>query len=439
MAPLIELDATVADLYRTHGITGPFITSTHCSFAHLDLHPFWTRETIFPEDEEPIPYSADEQERNRVRKIILGLKPIRRALVLGDMDVLFLSPCAAKENVDRIFNQLIPEQRPRARYVDLDQGDVDQQLHRLSQGRTLIYWRPQGWMLEHKCLVPPRVAYELNSKLYLVNSGIRTPASEPIQLAPNVADSVLGTRELPFVVKLFLAGCGFGTHLVTSEARRQIMLAAMAEYQSRGGTHVLLSEYIRAKQCDLSAHFVIGAPSDTHNKDNPLIMGVAMQSLTNDGHWTGSSIDYGAQDELRGLLRDTIRDTTRRLPKSFVGWCGVDVLIDEQDGQWVVDLNARFTGSMALCLLSSHFYKRLGFRFAEAGSFQYRGECGDVSEILSRDIETGKVVMNAVASIDDGVNMVDLIWGGHSRQDLASTADLLRAELSRERWSVEEA
>ncbi|KIW70166.1 hypothetical protein PV04_02461 [Phialophora macrospora] len=438
MAPLIELDATVADLYRTHGITGPFITSTHCCFAHLDLHPFWPRETVFPEDEEPIPYSADEQERNRIRKIVLGLKPVRRALVVGDMDVIFLCPRAAKENVDRVFNQLIPEQRPRAQYIDLEGENVDQQLRQLSQGKKLVYWRPQGWMLEHQCLVPPSVAYELNSKLYLVNSGIRTPASEPIQLPPNISDSVLATRKLPFVVKLFLAACGFGTHLVTSEERRKTMLAAMAEYQSRGGTHVLLSEYIRAKQCDLSAHFIIGAPSDAHNRDNPLIMGVATQSLTNDGHWTGSSIDYAAQDELRDLLRTSIRDTTRRLPESFVGWCGVDVLIDEQDSQWVVDLNARFTGSMALCLLSSHFYKRLGFRFAEAGSFQYRGECGDVSKILSRDIETGKVIVNAMVSIDEGVNMVDLIWGGHSRQDLALTADLLRTQLKHERGSVEE-
>lgn len=436
MPPLITLDNTVADLYREHGIEGPFITSAYCSFAHMDLHPEFPREKTFPEDEEPVPYSTDEKERSRLRKMILGLKAVRRSFVVGNMDsVILLGPGADKKNVERVFNQLIPEQRPRSQYIDLEDGDVRQNLAALVHGKKIIYWRSQGWMLDHSCMVPLNVSYELNSKLYLATSGIQTPASEVVGLPDeDSTDSILATRALPFVVKLFLAACGFGTHLVTTEDRRTTMLAAMAEYKKRGGSRVLVSEYINAKRCDLSAHFVIGAPENKRNRNNPTIVGVATQSLTPDGQWTGSSIDYGAQDHLRILLTEIIRDTTKRIPESFVGWCGVDILIDEEDKQWVVDLNARFTGSMGICLLSDHFYRRLGLRFAECGPFRYTGETTDIYEILARDIGAGKIVVDAVVSIDDGLNMADLIWGGYSMEDLAQTAGLIRTQISL--WEV---
>ncbi len=433
MPPLIELDTTVAELYYKHGIEGPLITSTYCSFAQMDLHPEFPRETIFPEDEEPVPHTSDETEQKRLRKIIMGLKAIRRAFVLGNMDtIILLAPGVERETVEQAFNQLVPEQRPRPNYIELEKGGVQEQLFESTRGKNLTYWRPQGWMLTHDCMVPPHVAYELNSKLFLKTSGIRTPKSEVISLPDDVsADNILVTRKLPFVVKLFLAACGYGTHLVTTEDRRRTMLAAMSEYKKRGGTRVLVSDYINAKRSDLSAHFVIGAPDNERNRDNPTIVGIASQDLTPDGQWTGSSIDYGAQAELRSLLVEVIRDTTRRIPESFVGWCGVDILIDQEDKQWVVDLNARYTGSMALCLLSEHFHKRLGLRYAECGAFQYQGELADVYELLEEDIETGKIIVDAVVSIDEGLNMVDLIWGAHSSEGLVQTAELIRTSLAR--------
>jgi hypothetical protein len=436
MAPLVELDHTVAELYRKHGIRGPFITTTHCAFAQMDPHPEWPREATFPEDEEPIPYGDDdEEEKNRLRRIILGLKPVRRALALGDMDVIMLLASGISAlNVERVFNHLVPHQRPRPKYINLEQGHVHERLLELGRGKKLVYWRPQGWTLEHNCMVPPQVAYELNSKEYLARSGIPTPASQVVTLPDNLGPSteyVLSARQLPFVVKLFLAACGFGTHLVTTEARRQTMLEAMVQYKKRGGSSVLMSDYIDARQSNISAHFVIGAPGDERDKRDPLLLGVATQSLTADGRWTGGSIDYGAQPELQALVQDTIRDTTSRMPDSFVGWCGVDIMIDKQDKQWVVDLNARYTGSVALCLLSKHFHKRLGLRFAEAGSFRFGGDCAKVYDVLSQQIESGDIVVNALVNLDDKSAMVDLIWGGRSREDLARLGEHIGRELQR--------
>lgn len=177
-------------------------------------------------------------------------------------------------------------------------------------------------MLDHDCLLDTNMSYEMNSKRYLITSGIRTPESEMIGLVTgNTYSSILSSRGLPFVVKLPLAGCGFGTWLVTTEARRHDMLAAMIKYMEQSGTEVLVSTYINLKQ-DLGAHFVVGAVGDERNRDNPLFLGVTVQNLTASGHWTGGSIDYSAQTALESLVRNTVRETTRLLPESFVGWLG---------------------------------------------------------------------------------------------------------------------
>lgn len=93
--PSVRLDTTVADLYGKHGIHGLFTATTHCVFAHMDLHPEFLRETVYPEDEEPVPYGADEQEIANLRKVILGLKPVKRAFALGNLDVILFTPDAA--------------------------------------------------------------------------------------------------------------------------------------------------------------------------------------------------------------------------------------------------------------------------------------------------------------------------------------------------------
>lgn len=73
-------------------------------------------------------------------------------------------------------------------------------------------------------------------------------------------------------------------------------------------------------------------------------MGVTVQTLTPDGKWVGGHIDYSMQNELRQLVRETVRDTTRRLPATLMGWAGVDIVANKEGEQYVVDLNARFTG-----------------------------------------------------------------------------------------------
>jgi hypothetical protein len=220
-----------------------------------------------------------------------------------------------------------------------------------------------------------------------------------------------------------------GSWLVTTEVQRDEMLAGVTRFMARGGTEVLVSAYVNTKQ-DLSAHLVVGAKGDKRDRNNPLIVAVSVQSLSTDGHWTGGRIDYSLQSTLKSLVRDIVRETARLLPESFVGWAGLDIVVDEEGKQWVVDLNPRFTGSVPLCLLSDHFFKQRGLPFAEFAAIPYGGAVENAYNLLSQEIDSGKIVINGMANVAEQSNMVDLIWGGRDEEDLAKTAESIRLKLS---------
>lgn len=427
----IRLDTTLAELYRNHGIKGPFIVTMYCVFGHLDLHPSFPREICYPEDEEPVPFSDDKSEQDRLKRIILGLKPLRRAFGLGNMDVIFFEPNATAAGMQRALSQLEPSQRHRPRFLDLDKGNLSQQLLDVSKDKKLLFWRPQGWMKDHTCLIDPQEGYDINSKKFLVTSGIKTPGSIIADLQdmdlddPNI---ILHKRALPFVLKLCRAGCGFGTFIATDEPHRATMINAMKTYKSRGVTEVLVSDYIDLVQ-DLAVHFLIGAADSERNHNDPLILGVTVQKLTPDGKWVGGHIDYSAQGGLHDLVRETVRDTARRMPRSYVGWAGIDIVVDRQGQQWVVDLNARFTGSMPICFMSNHFWKRRGLPLAQFGAFGYSGKVDAIYERLRPLLDFGQVIVTATAEIYEGDNMADIVWGGRDAADLQRVEEWIKEKL----------
>ncbi|ORY61574.1 uncharacterized protein BCR38DRAFT_459420 [Pseudomassariella vexata] len=429
----IRLDTTLADLYRANGIEGPFIVTMYCVFGHMDLHPEFPRELVYPEDEEPVPYANDEKEIAHLRRVILGLKPLRRAFGLGDMEVIFFEPNITAKGMERALAQMVPEQRHRPTIVNLDQGDVLEQLRQVTMGRKLLFWRPQGWMNEHDCLIDPGEAYDINSKKFLLTSGMHTPPSEIVDLQETDMvgrESIFRTRPLPFVIKLYRAGCSFGTYLVTNEERRKQALEAMSKYKSRGVSEVLLSKYIDLVQ-DLSVHFLVGAPDSDHDRHNPLILGVTVQTLTKEGKWVGGHIDYSAQEALQSLVWDTVRDTTAKMPATFMGWAGVDIVVDKAGEQFVVDLNARFTGSMPICFMSGHFWKDRGLPLAQFAAFEYKGGVDDIYERLQPLIERGQVVVTATATVGEDLNMADVVWGGKDQGDLAQVEGWVRKRMAR--------
>ncbi|KAJ4411256.1 hypothetical protein N0V82_009072 [Gnomoniopsis sp. IMI 355080] len=427
----IRLDTTLADLYRECGIQGPFIVTMYCVFGHMDLHPCFPRELVYPEDEEPVPYANNEKEIERLRKIILGLKPLRRAFGLGNMDLLVFAPNITEAGMERALSQLEPDQRHRPRVVDLNGEDFVASLQETTKNAKLLFWRPQGWMDHHSCLLNPREMFDINSKMFLLTSGIRTPTSEVFDLQKVVLDApscIFQTKPLPFVVKLLRAGCGFGTFIIKTEAQRNNLLASLTIYKARGTTDVILSQYIDLVH-DLSVHFVVGAPGTAHDRNAPLIMGVTVQTLTTEGKWVGGHIDYSMQDKLCQLVQKTVQDTTRRLPMTFVGWAGVDIVADKEGEQYVVDLNARFTGSMPICLMSGHFWKERALPLAQFAAVEYVGKVDDIYNRLQPLIETGRVIITATAEIEDDLNMADVVWGGKDTKHLSDTEQWIKEML----------
>ena len=240
--------------------------------------------------------------------------------------------------------------------------------------------------------------------------------------------SILNSRALRFVVKFPLATSGYGTWLTTTEARPQGILKAMTRFEARGSKEVLVSEYLNVKQ-DLSAHVVVKAKGDITDRDNPLLVAVTVQNLTTRGHWTGGSIDYPAQSTLKSLLWETVLQTTGLLPESFVGWAGLDIVVDEEGKQCVVDLKPRFTSSIPICLIANHFFEQRGLPLAEFAAFRYAGASEDLYTILLSEIWSGKVVINAMTSISEGSNMVNSVWSGRDRKHLVKTAKSIKLKL----------
>ncbi|KAH6655903.1 hypothetical protein BKA67DRAFT_251731 [Truncatella angustata] len=348
------------------------------------------------------------------------------------MEVILLGPNATSAGMKRAVLQLAPAQRHKPRFLDLEKGDIQAQLLEVCQDKKLLFWRPQGWMKQHDCLIDPQEGYDINSKKFLITSGIKTPKSVVVNLQDMNLDSpesVLSTTTLPFVLKLCRAGCGFGTYIVTDEGRRRTMIDAMRKYQHKGVTEVLVSEYIDLVQ-DLAVHFLIGAADSERNHDNPLILGVTVQTLNKEGKWVGGHIDYSAQDALQNLVQQTVRETAKRMPRSYIGWAGIDIVVDREGRQWVVDLNARFTGSMPICFLSQHFWKMCDLRMAQFGAFNYRGNVDDIYERLRPLLDLGQIIVTATAEIYDGDNMADIVWGGRDAEDLRQVEQWIKMKLA---------
>jgi hypothetical protein len=118
--PSVRLNTTVANLYDNYNIYGLFIAIIYCVFIYINLHFKFPRKTVYLEDEEPVSYNIDKQEIANLRKVILGLKPIKRVFAFGNLDVILFTPNTVIKNVKQVLDQLSLEQRPNLYFIDLN-------------------------------------------------------------------------------------------------------------------------------------------------------------------------------------------------------------------------------------------------------------------------------------------------------------------------------
>jgi len=91
-----------------------------------------------------------------------------------------------------------------------------------------------------------------------------------------------------------------------------------------------------------------------------------------------------------------------------------------------VDLNARFTGSMPICLMSGHFWKQRGLPLAQFAAFEYSGEIHSIYGLFSPMLESGQIIVTATASIGTQLNMADIVWSGKDEDDLARVGNFIK-------------
>jgi hypothetical protein len=431
--PPIKLDNTLAGLFREHGISDSIILDIYNGYSHIDIHPRILRETVYTQDEDVGLPDNSMEALQRFRTMVLTYKTVKFLLGLGPVDVYLYRPANVPANIERILSPLPKDQRPQVHYIDLNKQDVQEQLRRITHGKKLWYYRPKSYMLQQDTLVSPDFAYEINDKRFLLHPNIPTPDLQMARLqGENLSTSIFTTRPLPFVVKLRRCSGSQGTWIVTSEDQRQKMLTAMERYRARGVPEVQISEFIHSTQPHYSVNFFIGADGPSNASTIVTFLGATEQIFSQTGRWAGGVIDFRSQKQIKEQLMDTIHAVARAMVGSYVGWVGIDVIIDGRNNRTVVvDLNARLTGGFVLCLLSGHFMRERGLPFAQAQSFHYEGKLADVYNLLAPFVGTGQVVIAAVTETLPNNSTAQLIFGGRNRKELASMKDIIREGLNR--------
>ena len=411
---IVELDTTLAELYTAHGVSWPLVVDLYHAYTHIDLHENFPREKVFAEDEDPAIYYNGEENLQRFQKWALCFKTIRFLPMIGPAAVILYLPDNVRANIQRALDRLPENQRPKIKYIDLDDPHMAEVRKLIMRDKGLIYWRPKSWMCKEDCLVAPDTSYTINDKRLLTHPDIPTPTIQTVRLQCEDSQASLVSHPLPFVVKFCRCSSGQGTFLVITEDARREMLDAVIRYRERGGQEVQVWEFIHSERPHYGVHLFNGG----HKSPEPHFLGATELISSKDGAWVGSIIDYHAQEDLERLMRGTVLAVARILKESsYIGWVGIDVIVDQNDHPLVVDLNARMAGGMGLCLFSKHFLS-LGLPLARIHTLSFCGPASTIYYLLSTKIESGQVIVTLSAEVSDSESMVSVVFGGKDREDL---------------------
>jgi len=228
---------------------------------------------------------------------------------------------------------------------------------------------------------------------------------------------------LPFVLKMQQTIFGRGTFIIKTATERKMLLSRLPmilEYSVRctnsSNAHLrpgslIISQYISSTK-KLNVSFAV---TFFLNRDGThTFLCCAEQVFGESNHWAGASIYYERQCELEGHFKMTIRDVCRFLhTKGYYGAVGIDILEDDCGTQWVVDLNVRPPGSLALGLLKGFFIKR-GFQEARLISAMHvLSSKEELCVELKKELEQGRIIL--IAWVEDrfrGQGWASLIVAG---------------------------
>ncbi|EAA36255.2 hypothetical protein NCU01860 [Neurospora crassa OR74A] len=260
-------------------------------------------------------------------------------------------------------------------------------------------------------------------------------------------------RQAPFVFKTQQTFGGAGTWVVSDEEKkrelvkklmddetgvlRKLLSQVTAKNQQLKPGSVVLSEMVRDPVGDYGVTFLVRKGGEA------TFLAASEQMINEDNAWIGSTINYARQDRLKEKFEGIMRQTAEWVGKhGYIGPVGIDVLetkdipkdelvqgngISSADGektaQYIVDLNVRTSGSLALPLLKGHFTSR-GMTCASSFSTTLRGSRKQFMETWREEFETGRMLIMAWYEDDIGneekevESIGDVVVGGKDEKDL---------------------
>ncbi|EGO53237.1 hypothetical protein NEUTE1DRAFT_73672 [Neurospora tetrasperma FGSC 2508] len=260
-------------------------------------------------------------------------------------------------------------------------------------------------------------------------------------------------RQVPFVFKTQQTFGGAGTWVVSDEEKkrelvkklmddetgvlRKLLSQVTAKNQQMKPGSVVLSEMVRDPVGDYGVTFLVRKGGEA------TFLAASEQMINEDNAWIGSTINYARQERLKEKFEGIMRQTAEWVGKhGYIGPVGIDVLetkdipkdelvqgngISSADGektaQYIVDLNVRTSGSLALPLLKGHFTSR-GMTCASSFSTTLRGSRKQFMETWREEFETGRMLIMAWYEDNTGneekevESIGDVVVGGKDEKDL---------------------
>ncbi|EGZ78083.1 hypothetical protein NEUTE2DRAFT_101684 [Neurospora tetrasperma FGSC 2509] len=260
-------------------------------------------------------------------------------------------------------------------------------------------------------------------------------------------------RQVPFVFKTQQTFGGAGTWVVSDEDKkrelvkklmddetgvlRKLLSQVTAKNQQMKPGSVVLSEMVRDPVGDYGVTFLVRKGGEA------TFLAASEQMINENNAWIGSTINYARQDRLKEKFEGIMRQTAGWVSKhGYIGPVGIDVLetkdipkdelvqgngISSADGEktahYIVDLNVRTSGSLALPLLKGHFTSR-GMTCASSFSTTLRGSRKQFMETWREEFETGRMLIMAWYEDNTGneekevESIGDVVVGGKDEKDL---------------------
>lgn len=257
-------------------------------------------------------------------------------------------------------------------------------------------------------------------------------------------------RPTPFVFKTQQTFGGAGTWVVSTEEKkkglvkeltddetgvlRKLLSQVTSKNQQMKPGAVVLSEMVRDPVGDYGVTFLVGKGGEAK------FLAASEQIINEDNAWIGSTINYARQEKLQKKFEGIMRQTAEWVGKhGYIGPVGIDILetkdipeetklkkngVSSADGDktahYIVDLNVRTSGSLALPLLKGHFTSR-GMACASSFSATVKGSRREFMETWREEFESGRMLIMAwyEDNADQEVKSIgDVVVGGKDEKDL---------------------